>query len=62
MKVTITQLNEDPSADWPALVDHVQQQGSDLVLLPEMAFAPWVYVRREFEPAAWAAAVAAPSW
>lgn len=61
MKVTICQLRNDPdglAADWQALVSHVQAAGSDLVLLPEMPFYPWPFLRRAFGPTVWRAAVA----
>jgi N-carbamoylputrescine amidase len=45
--------------DWAALADHVRSERSDLVVLPEMGFAPWFGLRREFDPAVWAQAVAA---
>ncbi len=42
--VTVCELHEQPAtleADWTALVQHVRDAGSDLVLLPEMPFSPW---------------------
>ena len=62
MKVTVCQLRNDPdglTADWEALVAHVQAAGSHLVLLPEMPFYPWPFRRQAFDPNAWKAAVAA---
>jgi N-carbamoylputrescine amidase len=46
-------------ADWERLVAHVAGAGSDLVLLPEMPFAPWFAVTQPYEAALWHAAVAA---
>ncbi len=43
--------------DWPALVEHVRDAGSDLVLLPEMGLAPWFARERAFDPSRWRAAV-----
>ena len=45
MKVTVCELRNDADGleqDWQALVAHVKSQKSDLVLLPEMPFHPWV--------------------
>ena len=45
MKLTVCQLGntpEDLERDWAALCGHVKEHGSDLVLLPEMIFAPWL--------------------
>jgi N-carbamoylputrescine amidase len=62
MRVTVCQLrNEagDLAQDWDRLVAHVGQEGSDLVLLPEMPFYPWVAWTRQFDPAVWLASVKA---
>src|SRR5262245_9032007 len=62
MKVTVCQLHDDPAGlegDWAGLVAHVKAEQSNLVLLPEMPFSPWFATSRRFEPAVWAAAVAA---
>mgnify|MGYP000872389323 CR=1 FL=1 len=62
IKATVCQLRNTPddfAADWEALAAHVQAERSDLVLLPEMAFAPWFAVARQFDPVVWLAAVAA---
>lgn len=60
MKATVCQLPDDPASleeAWPALAAHVAEEGSDLVLLPEMPFSPWLPARREPDPEAWRAAV-----
>lgn len=62
MKVTVCQLRNDPdrlAADWQALIAHVRDAASDLVLLPEMPFYPWPFRRSTFDPAVWQEAVAA---
>lgn len=62
MKVTVCELRNEPewlAAEWPRLVSHVRERQSDLLLLPEMPFAPWMMLERPFDPSAWAAAVAA---
>lgn len=44
VKVTVCELRNDCGDlldDWSALVAHTRQRQSDLVLLPEMPFAPW---------------------
>ena len=60
VRLTICQTRNAPSDfrdDWGRLVDHVRAQRSDLVLLPEMAFAPWFAVSDRFDPVTWEAAV-----
>lgn len=45
MKVTVCQLDNDPSKlekDWNDLVIHCNSNKSNLVLLPEMPFYPWI--------------------
>lgn len=45
MKVTVCELSNDPSKfekEWVQLAAHCQSQKSDLVLLPEMPFYPWI--------------------
>lgn len=62
MNVTVCELHssrEGFAGDWERLVDHVQQAGSDLVLLPEMIFSSWLAASADVDPAKWAAAVAA---
>jgi len=60
--LTIIELPNDPGAleeAWSALVAHVAASGSDLVLLPEMPFAPWLAARPDRDDGAWARAVEA---
>jgi N-carbamoylputrescine amidase len=62
MRVTVCQLRIDSEhldADWARLVAHVSNEGSDLVLLPEMPFYPWPFTRPRFDAAVWAQAVQA---
>jgi hypothetical protein len=62
MRVTVCQLQDDPAgleSNWTGLVAHVRAEKSNLVLLPEMPFSPWFAASRTFNPAVWAAAVAA---
>ena len=62
MRVTVCELRTSPDAlqvDWAGLVAHVAAEDSDLVVLPELGFAPWFAAERAFDAAAWAAAVAA---
>ena len=62
LRVTVCELSNDPAElerDWAGLIAHVRSLSSDLVLLPEMPFAPWFAVTRRFEPDVWRAAVAA---
>ena len=60
MKATVTQLPEEPQAFEAAFADlvaHTQAESSDLVLLPEMPFYPWVAYEAEVDPGRWAAAI-----
>jgi predicted amidohydrolase len=62
MKVTVCELANDPSelaGDWEALVRHVRAEASDLVLLPEVPFHPWIARTDHFDPAVWQASVEA---
>jgi N-carbamoylputrescine amidase len=60
MRVTVCELPDRPEAfeeAWGGLAAHVRAERSELVLLPELPFAPWFATRREFEPATWRAVV-----
>lgn len=60
MNVTITQLSPYAiSAEFPQLVAHVAEQQSDLVLLPEMIFSPWLALDNDVSANRWADAMAA---
>lgn len=62
MRVTVCELHNDSAEfnhDWHALIGHVAAEQSDLVLLPEMPFAPWMVWTRTVDTAVWDAAVAA---
>lgn len=62
MRVTVCELHNDPddfAADWERLAAHVRQEGSELVVLPEMAFAPWFGAHRHFDPIVWLTATTA---
>ncbi len=57
MKATITQLDASRlERDWDALKAHVRSEQSDLVLLPEMCFAPWFCAAPERDDSVWIAA------
>lgn len=66
MKVTVCELDNNPEIfklDWQALANHVRKQSSTLVVLPEMAFHPWVSCNRQTDPETWRSAVAShDSW
>ena len=60
MKVTVCQLGNDPAQfanDWSNLIEHLRVEASDLIVLPEMPFSPWLAWTREFDKSAWQAAV-----
>jgi N-carbamoylputrescine amidase len=56
MRVTVCELRDDRKefeADWAALVAHTRGAQSQLVLIPEMPFAPWFATGPTFDPAIW---------
>jgi N-carbamoylputrescine amidase len=62
MKVTVCELPNEPGhleKAWEQLVEHVQANGSEFVLLPEMPFYPWLAHTREAVAGRWAQAVQA---
>ncbi len=62
VRVTVCQLRTGPAAleeDWAGLVAHVAAERSDLVVLPELGFAPWFAAEPPVDDAPWRAAVAA---
>jgi N-carbamoylputrescine amidase len=62
IRVTVCELGNHPGdfqRDWQGLAAHVRAEASALVVLPELPFAPWFATARQFDPAVWAAAVAA---
>lgn len=62
LKVTVCQLGNTPNdlaRDWERLAAHTRATASDLVLLPEMAFAPWFATTRDVDVGVWQSAVEA---
>ncbi len=62
MKVTVCELPdklEELEEDWQALVTHVKNEKSDLILLPEMPFYPWIADTDQVDPYIWKEAVLA---
>ena len=62
LRVTVCELSNDPAGlerDWAGLSAHARSVSSDLVVLPEMPFAPWFAVARLFDQPTWDAAVLA---
>ena len=60
MRVTVCELPNDAAAleaEWERLCAHVRGQESDLVLLPEMPFSPWLSADPDPDPSRWEAAV-----
>ena len=60
MRVTVCELRDESAAlaeDWRHLTAHVAEERSDLVILPEMVFAPWFAASPIFDAATWQAAV-----
>ncbi len=62
LRVTVCQWPDSTEAiagAWKRLVEHVKAQSSNLVVLPEMPFHPWIAASRKFNAAQWSAAVEA---
>ncbi len=60
MKVTVCELSNERAEmedQWPALVDHCRRERTELLLLPEMPFSPWLAGRHDLDQAAWMSAV-----
>lgn len=60
MKVTVCELRNgwtESGKEWELLADHVGEERSDLVLLPEMCFYPWITRTRNVDPTQWQSAV-----
>ncbi|MDX1468103.1 MAG: carbon-nitrogen hydrolase family protein [Acidimicrobiia bacterium] len=60
MNVTVCQLPDPPEGfeeSWESLSAHTRENGSELVLLPEMIFHPWVAWTDEVDSSEWEAAV-----
>jgi N-carbamoylputrescine amidase len=58
MRVTVCELPHEPDAlvpAWAALCDHTKAQGSELVLLPELAMVEPVWESDQFDAARWSA-------
>ena len=58
MKVTVCEMHNQPDRfeqDWKALIDHVTSAASELVLLPEMPFYPWLASSKTVEAKRWQA-------
>ena len=56
VRATVCQLRTGPAAleeDWAGLVAHVSAEQSDLVVLPEMCFAPWFAAERPSDDGPW---------
>ncbi|MFX1339547.1 MAG: carbon-nitrogen hydrolase family protein, partial [Promethearchaeota archaeon] len=62
MKVTVCELPdklEDLEEDWKVLIKHIKNEKSDLLLLPEMPFYPWIADTDQVDPNIWREAVLA---
>ena len=65
MRITVCQLHSGGEAlkrDWARLVSHAHAMASDLVLLPEMPFYPWLARSPSYQPHSWRAVDAHDSW
>ena len=61
MKVTVCQITNDGARfeqEWSDLCRHAREEGSELVLLPEMPFSRWLAADPERDASRWADAVA----
>ena len=62
VRVTVCELNDAPedfAQDWERLAVHVGKNKSDLVLLPEMPFFPWLFWKNHFDAFLWEKSVKA---
>ncbi len=62
MRITVCELPHEPAvieASWRALREHAARERSELVVLPEFAFAPPVWELEKFDPERWRLAEAA---
>lgn len=66
MKVTVCQLHDYAADDarlflndWQRLLDHARGHRSELLVLPEMPFYPWLFDQRHYDNDAWQAALRA---
>ncbi|MCP4708361.1 MAG: carbon-nitrogen hydrolase family protein [Planctomycetes bacterium] len=62
MKVTVCELNDQPDQlekEWVQLIDHLKSNQSELVLLPEIPFYPWLAYMDQPDQKFWQGAVAA---
>jgi N-carbamoylputrescine amidase len=60
LRVTVCELSDARTqfaTDWDRLVDHAREERSQLIVLPEMPFSPWLAASSVFEQADWDAAV-----
>jgi N-carbamoylputrescine amidase len=60
MRITVCQLPNGGHAleeEWARLLAHARSQASDLVLLPEMPFCPWLAQASAFDAKSWRAAI-----
>ena len=62
MKITVCELPHESgalAAAWSRLCEHTESQGSQFVLLPELAFVDPLWEQDRFDPAHWADGVSA---
>jgi N-carbamoylputrescine amidase len=60
LTLTVCELPDEPNLlqeRWQRLAEVVRRDGTDLVLLPELPFAPWLCSAPVFDAGAWQAAV-----
>lgn len=60
LRSTVCELPDDRGAferAWSALVDHARQERSELLVLPEMPFAPWLAASPDYDGTLWDDAV-----
>lgn len=60
MKVTVCEFPDSlTEAIWLKLVDHLEEEASDFLLLPEIPFFPWMMAEGPVDPQTWKQAVRA---
>ena len=59
MRVTVTQLPDDlDETTWSSLARHVSTNATDLLLVGELCFSPWLAIQRDANDEEWSASVA----
>jgi N-carbamoylputrescine amidase len=56
VKITVCELDNNPvgfQKNWKKLQRHLRKSHSNLLLLPELPFHPWIFRTKDFDPGMW---------